>query len=240
MKKSIFEILSKVYSKNLTGKSISIWHAILIMAIFYCTFIVPVLPQSWGRMPVRMGFTMIFIAGIMSMNRKNLKILYLSLSALVMEWVSGIQNWEFISNISRFLNVVFFLFVIISLLREMATAKVVTPKIIMGSISGYLLIGLLFSVLIAVIIQHDPGAFNVQVNRDGVTDATYHLGTSLYYGFVTLATLGYGDIVPLKPYTRSLATVISVIGQLYVATIIGILIGKYVASSNHVHPHKEE
>jgi hypothetical protein len=45
--------------------------------------------------------------------------------------------------------------------------------------------------------------------------------------------VGYGDIVPLKPYTRSLATFISISGQLYVVTIIGLLIGKFISKRNN-------
>jgi voltage-gated potassium channel len=62
-------------------------------------------------------------------------------------------------------------------------------------------------------------------------DARRHLSESMYFGFVTLASLGYGDIVPLKPYTRSLATLIAISGQLYIATIIGILIGKFASKT---------
>jgi hypothetical protein len=163
------------------------------------------------------------------MEKRNWIILYLALAAFIMEWVSGILDWDYIAEISRFLNSLFFIIVIFSLIREMATARVVTARVIMASISGYLLLGLIYSGLIAAIILRDPGAFNINVERNGIKDASAYLSESLYYGFVTLATLGYGDIVPLKPYSRSFATLITVTGQLYVATIIGILIGKFAS-----------
>jgi voltage-gated potassium channel len=213
-------------------KSKVTWDTILVIVVFLCAFVIPVFPVSWGRTPIRIAFTLIFLSGLMTMSNRPLTILYLSGAAFIMEWVSGVLELIIIADISRTLNIVFFYFVIISLIREMATAKIVTTRVIMSSISGYLLLGIIYSVLIAAIIQRDPGAFNIVVKDTGINDASSHLSESMYFGFVTLATLGYGDIVPLKPYSRSLATLICISGQLYIATIIGILIGKYAATDS--------
>jgi voltage-gated potassium channel len=221
--------------KKFQFKSLITWDTVLVIAVLLCAFVIPVFPVSWGKMPVRIGFTLIFISGLMTMEKRNWVILYLSIAAFIMQWVSGVLKWEFISDISKILNVVFFIIVVGSLIREMATAKVVTANVIMASISGYLLLGIIYSVFVGAIFQLDPGAFNINMDTTGEKDATSHLSESLYYGFVTLATLGYGDIVPLKPYTRSLATLITVSGQLYVATIIGILIGKFAATDHASH-----
>jgi amino acid transporter len=102
----------------------------------------------------------------------------------------------------------------------------------MSSISGYLLLGILYSLLIAAIVQWDADAFNFAKGVNNHGDPATNLSNALYFGFVTLATVGYGDNVPLKPYTRSLATLISISGQLYIATIIGILIGKYASGNS--------
>jgi voltage-gated potassium channel len=211
-------------------KPVLTWDIVLIISAFLCAFVIPAFPPSWGQAPIRIGFTLIFISGVLTMEKRNWRILYLTLAAFLMQWVSQIFEWNIIADISRFLNILFFIIVIFSLVREMAMAKVVTPSVIMSSISGYLLLGIIYSVLIVGIIQRDPGAFNIPVEGNGVVDPTAYYNKSIYFGFVTLATLGYGDILPLKPYTRSLATLICISGQLYIATIIGILIGKFAAS----------
>jgi voltage-gated potassium channel len=217
---------------KLPVKQILKWDILLVISVFLCAFVIPVFPYSWGQLPIRIGFTMIFISGVMTMEKRNWRILYLTFAAFVMQWVSHILQWELIADVSKFLNVLFFLIVIFSLIREMATAKVVTPNVIMASISGYLLLGIIFSVFILAIMQRDPGAFNITREGSGVQDPTVFYSKSMYFGFVTLATLGYGDILPLKPYTRSLATLICISGQLYVATIIGILIGKFASGNS--------
>ena len=215
--------------KHFSFKPTLVWDTILVISIFLCAFVIPVFPPSWGRMPIRIGFTLIFLSGVLSLEKRNLYILYLSLAAFAMEWISGVLDLEVISYISKFLNALFFFFVIILLIREMARSKIVTARVIMASVSGYLLLGVIYSMLIAFIIQRDPAAFNIARKGEGLIDASSYMSESMYYGFVTLATLGYGDILPLKPYTRSLATLITISGQLYIATIIGILIGKYAA-----------
>jgi hypothetical protein len=216
---------------KLPAKQILAWESLLITATFLCAFVIPVFPPEWGKTPLRIGFSMIFISGVMIRGGGNSYFLYLALTAFTMEWISGIFFWEILTIISKSLNSIFFLIVIFSLFHKMATAKVVTAKIIMSSISGYLLLGIIYSLLVAAIIQRDADAFNFVNGENNHENPAYNLSNSMYFGFITLATVGYGDIVPLKPYTRSLATLISISGQLYIATIIGILIGKY-ASGN--------
>jgi voltage-gated potassium channel len=225
--------------KKFSIKSIFTWNTVLVFAVFLSAFVIPILPPSWGRIPMAIGFTLIFISGFMIMENRRWIIVYLVIAAFIMQWVSGMLDLKIVEIVSRILNFLFFLIVIFSLIGEMATAKVVTARVIMASISGYLLMGIIYSGVIVFIIQRDPLAFNFPVSRVGTEDPTIYISESIYYGFVTLATLGYGDIVPLKPYSRSLATLITVTGQLYVATIIGILIGKYAASDPAHRKHEE-
>jgi voltage-gated potassium channel Kch len=71
-----------------------------------------------------------------------------------------------------------------------------------------------------------PGSFNIPA------DDPNKFSTFLYYGFVTLTTLGYGDILPLTPLARSLASFTALFGQLYLVTIMAFLIGKYLNTKN--------
>ncbi len=219
--------------EKFTLKMMINWNSVLILAVFICVFIVPVFPPAWGRTPVRLVFTLIFLSGVLSMEKRKIHILYLSLAAFALEWISGILDWKMIAEISRALNVLFFLFVMVSLVRQMATPKVINYQVIVAAITGYLLLGVIYSLVIAAIVQRDPGAFNMTIITDGSSESGAHLSEPLYFGFVTMATLGYGDILPLKPYTRSLAAFITISGQLYIATIIGILIGKMASKTEN-------
>jgi voltage-gated potassium channel len=208
------------------------WNTVLTISVFIFAFIIPILTEMWGKTPARLCITLIFVAAVLSIDKRKRYILYLAFGAFMLEWISGIFDLWFFVYTSRFLNILFFITVVFALIKQIATAKIVTSKEILESISGYLLIGILFSIVVSVIIQKDPGAYNIPVNTNNLAEPKLNLSQSMYYGYITLASLGYGDIVPLKPYTRSLATLICISGQLYIAILISLLVGKYASRKN--------
>jgi voltage-gated potassium channel len=205
------------------------WSLVLTITVFAYAFIIPVLPLVWGKIPARLGITLIFVAGVLSIDKVKNSILFLALGTFILQWISILfEIWIFVYA-SKILNTAFFLLVVYRLINQIATAKRVTSKEIMESISGYILIGIVFSFIVSFIIQKDPGAYNIAPEQIVAHEANLNLSASMYYGFVSLASLGYGDIVPLKPYTRSLATLITIFGQLYIAILISMLVGKYAS-----------
>jgi hypothetical protein len=58
----------------------------------------------------------------------------------------------------------------------------------------------------------------------GTLQGNFGIGNLIYFSFVTLTTIGYGDVVPLHPYARGLANVEAIIGQLYPATLLARLV----------------
>lgn len=93
---------------------------------------------------------------------------------------------------------------------------------IVGACGTFLLLGLVFSQAYKMIALYVPHAFAIlgKPVEPGEMDYRY-----LYYSFITLTSTGYGDITPLHPYTRSLATFEAVCGQLYLAVLIARLVG---------------
>ena len=82
----------------------------------------------------------------------------------------------------------------------------------------YLLLGLIWSVMYATLGAHLPGAFT------GSPGAAAGLSGWVYFSFVTLTTVGYGDITPVATEARSLAIMEALVGQLYPAVIIARLV----------------
>jgi hypothetical protein len=100
-----------------------------------------------------------------------------------------------------------------------ARGKVTYHRII-GGVLLYLTIGLTFVALFGFLIIAVPNTFNVSASYQG----NFGIGSLIYFSFVTLTTIGYGDIVPLHPYARGLANIEAVIGQLYPATLLARLV----------------
>ena len=100
-------------------------------------------------------------------------------------------------------------------------AKVVDQNVIFGVVSGYILIGFIGGLLAIAVAWSFPDAFNVA----GIIDGPQ----AMYFSFITMTTLGYGDITPAIQETRSLAILLSIVGPMYVAIIVALMVGKFAA-----------
>ncbi len=103
----------------------------------------------------------------------------------------------------------------------LAEAKAVDANRIVGAICIYLLMGLIWALMYLFIAQAIPGAFN------GVEQLVWYdnFADVAYYSYVTLTTLGYGDISPVAPIARFLVYMEAVVGVFYMAILVASLIG---------------
>jgi hypothetical protein len=92
---------------------------------------------------------------------------------------------------------------------------------IFAALDAYLLVGALFGVGYWTVHRLNPAAFA------GAPAATMELSTCMYFSFVTIATVGYGDIVPVSEAARGLAVVESISGQMYLAVLVARLVSLY-------------
>ena len=99
---------------------------------------------------------------------------------------------------------------------------------IVGAICIYLLMGLIWTLMYLFIAQAIPGAFN------GVEQTVWYdnFADVAYYSYVTLTTLGYGDISPVAPIARFLVYMEAVVGVFYMAILVASLIGVGISESN--------
>ncbi len=113
-----------------------------------------------------------------------------------------------------------------SAVRFAMRADEVDAEHLYAALSGYLLAGVFLGVLYAVIEEISPGSLVAAAPSE--TARRLELTSAIYFSFVTLATLGYGDLVPKSELTRGLAVGEAVAGQLYVAVMIARLVASYV------------
>ena len=96
-------------------------------------------------------------------------------------------------------------------------------NVILGLISGYISLGLLsFFICLSIEIIY-PNSFSglTQVNQD-MSDSL------MYYSYITLMSIGYGDILPITPIAQKAAIFIGLIGQFYLVILTAIVVGKYI------------
>ena len=104
----------------------------------------------------------------------------------------------------------------------------ITRQTVIGAICGYLLIAFVFAFGYAVLTFLNPGAINVgghPLAAERVTNLEEHVTELMYFSFITLTTVGYGDIVPVNPMARSMVILEALAGQLYLAAFVARLVG---------------
>jgi hypothetical protein len=96
----------------------------------------------------------------------------------------------------------------------------------MGAVCVYMMMGVLWGMAYHLIGSFDSSAFT------GIGGAGYDtlLQKLFYFSFVTMTTLGFGDISPVAPLARSLAYLQAVVGQMYVAILVAGLVSAHVAA----------
>ena len=117
--------------------------------------------------------------------------------------------------------------------RTVFKAKTVTSDILCGAISVYLLVGVVAGLVFVLIEYFSPGSFRVSNwSNDPIAQQASFIkdpGWLLYFSFVTLTTVGYGDVLPASAIARSASVLVAVIGQVLLMVQIARLVGMHVA-----------
>jgi voltage-gated potassium channel len=201
----------------------------LSVLLFITLFLVPVVPSHLYRFTYSILFSgMILLGTQLISNSRKMLFLYSSI-AIVMVWIGDAMDLPVIKAISKGINIILYVFIVINLVRQASEAKKVSPTVILESINAYLMIGLVFSIIVALMMVVNSGSFSFSNLNAGTVsqDTTNH--QIIYYTFITLTTVGYGDVVPITSEAKSLAMMICVTGQLYIAVVIALLVGKYIS-----------
>lgn len=118
----------------------------------------------------------------------------------------------------------FFAFALYGILRAIF-AKEVSGDAIFGAVCGYLLLGIIWSLMYSAVETAWPGSFRLPAFGGSDVVTAPDRGTLSYYSFITLATVGYGDVTPITPLARTLAWIEAVAGQFYLAVLVAGLVG---------------
>lgn len=110
--------------------------------------------------------------------------------------------------------------------RFVLGAKAIDREHIYAALDAYLVVGLFLGVGYWALENAAPGSFRTLVAADGTAEP-FTIPTAAYFSFVTLATLGYGDILPVTNAARGLATVEAMMGQMYLAVLVARLVSLY-------------
>ena len=204
---------------------------VLLCLILGLMVIVPILQRFIAiRIFIDIFLTAIFISMVYTFSYNKVHVIagvFLAIVMLASLWLQYLDPNQWIMPVGMLAGVVFVLMVIASIINLILQSEEVCREVIYAAILLYLLAALLWAFIYTFLELVDPASFNVELNHsDG------YLTVFQYYSFVTITTLGYGDITPVTDVAKAFSVLEAVIGQLYLVVAVAWLVGMHVSSKS--------
>jgi voltage-gated potassium channel Kch len=191
-----------------------------------------------GRVAFDLMLTLVFLATFVAVFRPRgfrLVTVAFGLPAVVGVWTGYVVPGLPVHATEMALHLTaaaFLAFAISVILRSIYMEQSVSKDGVYGAFCGYLLLGVTFGHVYCFIETSQPGSFVAAGNLEAqLADHAEQRFVLTYFSFLTLTTVGYGDVVPATGVTRSVAVVQAVTGQFYLAVLVAELIGRRVSEA---------
>ena len=172
--------------------------------------------------------TGVLICGVLAVGgRRDALVLaaLLGVPALGAKWFNHFRPDLISPNISQLLGVMLLVVVAYHLLRYILRAPRVDSEVISAAVATYLVLALIWTLLYVLAASLIPNAF--VLSESVSANKTLDGFSALYFSFITLCTVGYGDITPGVPVVRMLAVLEGITGVLYMSVLIARLVAIY-------------
>lgn len=157
----------------------------------------------------------------------------LMLTALISDLLHSFVPLDGLRVLSLLLGLAFLVVVIVSMLRTILTARGVSADLIFSSMCVYLILGIGWAMIYALVELAIPGSFSTPTGPLSFPDDIDVKVHAMYFSFVTLTTLGYGDIFPSSSPAHFFAILESLSGQTYLTVLVARLVGLQIATSGN-------
>jgi hypothetical protein len=200
----------------------------LLIALTLLFFFFPFVEEvKGGDIIVSILLSLVLLCAVLAVaDRKRVLVIAIALAipAIAGRWISHFRPDLVPPPVFLTAGLVLIAFVVANLLRFVLRAPSVNVEVLCASISAYLMLGLLWTVAYWLVDQLTPGAFAFNTNEGRQSISGFN---AFYFSFVTLSTVGYGDITPVSKVARMLAAMEAMTGLLYVAVLIARLVAIY-------------
>ncbi|HUT94910.1 MAG TPA: potassium channel family protein [Thermoguttaceae bacterium] len=204
----------------------------------------PIWPPALSKITVTTLFCVVLLSAVfaVSQSRRSVWIaLWMAVPGIVLYELNLVIARDGLLAASYAFSIAFLGYTIIVILQFLFVDQRVTCNTIFASLCVYLLLGVLWSTAYSLIEILEPGSFTFGF-ADEQGEMRFGGGESIfpiYYSFVTLTTLGYGDIVPASATARMLSAAEAVTGQLYLAVLVARLVGLHISQSTRHAPPRD-
>lgn len=205
----------------------------LLLSLVFVLLIVPIAESvPFAAALLRLGITAVLVSAAIAIRRRR-ALLAISLFAVAVavpvSWVTLFVDQPYLFLFSCVLDSLFFVAMAIMILVSVIRKHLATIHSIFGAISAYLLLGLAWAVLYWGLDHVDSKALYISRDTPATAQGSAEvksLSQFVYFSFVTMSTLGYGDIAPRTPLTQTLTWMQSVTGQFYIAVLVAWLVSE--------------
>ena len=201
----------------------------LLAATFIQVFFSAFFPDRETYLMTGITFTifMLAILNFIGHSRKTIILfLFFAITSISLAWVpTESETGQRVFVAERIIVIIFILLIIYQIIAQIVKSKQVSLNMILGVITIYVLFGLLAGECNQLIYFFNSEAFTGKVDFGDNADIRY-------YSYVTITTLGYGDIAPVSQIARASAVFFSLTAQIYLAVVIALIVGKYVSHSD--------
>ena len=208
----------------------------LLVSLILLLFM-PGLFSDYSGALISILFALVLIASLylVATEKKHLLIgLALAAPALLTHWSFGVLPEITRLTINASFQILFLSYVCTQILTYLIRARKIESNVIYAALCLYLMLGLIWTFAYLLIETNSPGAIALKNEFDLLTDNPRELiAEIMYFSFVTITTLGYGDITPISPLAQSLVIIQAFVGQIFVAIVIARLVGLQIAAQLH-------
>jgi hypothetical protein len=176
---------------------------------------------SWGQLAsvLLLGATLAFTMKTSRASRRLTRFVLGGATVLLIGSIAAsAADSEYFHELTSAVSFLLIFAMIVAIARRLGTHMRVAWSMLAGALCAYLLIGLLFSAAYAFMSAREGGSIFAQTPQVSSVD-------TMYYSFITLTTVGYGDLTPVQDLPRMIAVTEALIGQIYLVTAVGLLVG---------------
>ncbi|WP_196888646.1 potassium channel family protein [Aureivirga sp. CE67] len=175
-------------------------------------------------------FLLNLISGInlIARQKRGAKIFYLLWFVVLFLFINNFfeddERGEGLSSLLIFFLI--YSFFTIEIIRQIWNEQTVSKNVILGVMSGYISLGLVGFFIFLILEIYNPNSFDaVVITANNAASSAEDL---LYFSFITLLTIGYGDIVPSTTIAQKATMLLGLSGQFYMVIITAVIVGKYI------------
>ena len=205
-------------------------HQLLLLMLTVLIFTSPFVSDNpaihWLDSIILMAVLLAAVYSVSSRGGSFRVALLLGVPALLSQVAAIAVDFFWLETLRYAATPLFLFWVCFLLLKDIAlNIQTVTLDLVVGSVNIYLMLGLGFALVFAFIEHLQPGSFTGLEDFAAVPD---QVPTFLYYSFITMTTLGYGDISPVMPHAMTASYMLAILGQFYLAILVARLVSLYI------------